>query len=106
MSNVGQDCHALTASSARGTSEPNYADGGKFGVIVGDPVVSNTSAILPGARGYPVQVKPVSPRLLFSPKPAAFRPRKLQGDLTRPYFSCSTPPVPESSRASAKAPPT
>jgi cutinase len=41
---------------ARGTSEPNYEQGdGKFGVIVGDPIVSNTSAILPGARGYPVQ---------------------------------------------------
>jgi hypothetical protein len=41
---------------ARGTSEPNYeAGGGKFGVVVGDPVVSNTTARLPGARGYPVQ---------------------------------------------------
>jgi hypothetical protein len=44
---------------ARGTSEPNFeAGGGKFGVIVGDPVVSNTTAALPGARGYPVQVLP------------------------------------------------
>jgi cutinase len=42
---------------ARGTSEPNYEAGdGKFGVIVGDPVVSNTTLLLPGARGYPVQV--------------------------------------------------
>ncbi|KAK0390631.1 hypothetical protein NLU13_0135 [Sarocladium strictum] len=41
---------------ARGTSEPNFEAGdGKFGVIVGDPVVSNTTAALPGARGYPVQ---------------------------------------------------
>lgn len=42
--------------TARGTSEPNYAQGGKFGVIVGDPVVSNVTAIISGARGYPVQV--------------------------------------------------
>ncbi|KAK4125528.1 carbohydrate esterase family 5 protein [Parathielavia appendiculata] len=40
---------------ARGTGEPNYANGGKFGVVVGDPVVSNTTLRLPGARGYPVQ---------------------------------------------------
>ncbi|PKS04923.1 hypothetical protein jhhlp_008289 [Lomentospora prolificans] len=39
---------------ARGTSEPN-AEGGKFGIIVGDPVVSNTTVKLAGARGYPVQ---------------------------------------------------
>lgn len=43
---------------ARGTSEPNYeAGGGKFGIVVGDPVVSNVTEVLPGARGYPVQVK-------------------------------------------------
>ena len=41
---------------ARGTSEPNAANGGKFGFIVGDPIVSNASAILSGVRGYPVQV--------------------------------------------------
>lgn len=42
---------------ARGTSEPNYEEGdGKFGIVVGDPVVSNTTVKLPGARGYPVQV--------------------------------------------------
>jgi cutinase len=43
---------------ARGTSEPNYEGGdGKFGIIVGDPVVTNTTLRLPGARGYPVQVR-------------------------------------------------
>ncbi|WYZ42517.1 hypothetical protein EsH8_VI_000216 [Colletotrichum jinshuiense] len=43
---------------ARGTSEPNFeGGGGKFGIIVGDPVVSNTTLVLPGARGYPVQVR-------------------------------------------------
>lgn len=43
---------------ARGTSEPNYeAHGGKFGIVVGDPVVSNVTEVLPGARGYPVQVR-------------------------------------------------
>lgn len=47
----------LTLKAARGTSEPNYEEGdGKFGVVVGDPVVSNVTAILPDARGYPVQV--------------------------------------------------
>jgi cutinase len=40
---------------ARGTSEPNFEPNGKFGVIVGDPVVSNVSAALSGVRGYPVQ---------------------------------------------------
>lgn len=45
---------------ARGTSEPNYeAGGGKFGIIVGDPVVSNVTELLPGARGYPVQVRDI-----------------------------------------------
>jgi cutinase len=46
----------FTLRKARGTSEPNYAEGGKFGVIVGDPVVSNLTEVLPGSRGYPVQV--------------------------------------------------
>lgn len=53
----------LSISQARGTSEPNDEHGnGKFGVIVGDPIVSNTTLILPGARGYPVQVRPWSPQ--------------------------------------------
>ncbi|CAI4215601.1 unnamed protein product [Parascedosporium putredinis] len=60
---AGQTCHELPDTGvefgtailvARGTSEPNAA-GGKFGIVVGDPVVSNTTAKLPGARGYPVQ---------------------------------------------------
>jgi cutinase len=46
-----------TTYLARGTSEPNYEGGdGKFGIVVGDPVVTNTTLRLPGARGYPVQV--------------------------------------------------
>lgn len=46
------------ARKARGTSEPNYEEGdGKFGFIVGDPIVSNVTEILPDARGYPVQVR-------------------------------------------------
>ncbi|KAG9254859.1 cutinase-domain-containing protein [Emericellopsis atlantica] len=48
-------CSDFEVLVARGTSEPNFADGGKFGVIVGDPVVSNLTEILPGSRGYPVQ---------------------------------------------------
>lgn len=42
------------SNPARGTSEPSFP---KFGVIVGDPVVSNVSAQLPGVQGYPVQVR-------------------------------------------------
>ncbi|KAK4033689.1 cutinase-domain-containing protein [Parachaetomium inaequale] len=49
-------CSDFEILVARGTSEPNYeAGGGKFGIVVGDPVVSNTTLKLPGARGYPVQ---------------------------------------------------
>jgi cutinase len=49
-------CSDFEILVARGTSEPNYvAGGGKFGVVVGDPIVSNTTLQLPGARGYPVQ---------------------------------------------------
>jgi hypothetical protein len=39
-------------SPARGTSEP-----GPYGVIVGDPLVKNVVAAMPGARGYAVQVR-------------------------------------------------
>ncbi|KAI9170730.1 cutinase-like protein [Paramyrothecium foliicola] len=48
-------CSDFEILVARGTGEPNYEPDGKFGVVVGDPVVSNTTKILPGARGYPVQ---------------------------------------------------
>ncbi|KAL2211636.1 alpha/beta-hydrolase [Sarocladium strictum] len=40
---------------ARGTSEINFADGGKFGVVIGDPIVSNVTELLDGVQGYPVQ---------------------------------------------------
>ncbi|KAL2753067.1 carbohydrate esterase family 5 protein [Sodiomyces alcalophilus JCM 7366] len=60
---IPQGCSDFEILVARGTSEPNFADGGKFGVIVGDPVVSNASMILPGARGYPVQY-PASARIV------------------------------------------
>ena len=50
-------CNLLTQPVARGTSEPNYEEGdGKFGFIVGDPIVTNVTEILSEARGYPVQV--------------------------------------------------
>ncbi|KAK4243118.1 cutinase-domain-containing protein [Corynascus novoguineensis] len=49
-------CSDFEILVARGTSEPNYEEGGgKFGIVVGDPVVSNTTVKLAGARGYPVQ---------------------------------------------------
>lgn len=37
---------------ARGTSEI-----GVFGYRVGDPVTGNVTEVLPGSRGYPVQVR-------------------------------------------------
>ena len=43
----------LTLDAARGTSEPRVP---VFGVIVGDPVVSNVPAKLPGVQGYPAQL--------------------------------------------------
>ncbi|KAK1638878.1 cutinase-domain-containing protein [Colletotrichum phormii] len=53
---VPAGCSDFEILVARGTSEPNFVGGGgKFGIIVGDPVVSNTTVALPGARGYPVQ---------------------------------------------------
>jgi hypothetical protein len=38
--------------AARGTSE-----NGKFGYRVGDPVIGNITEVLPGSRGYPIQVR-------------------------------------------------
>lgn len=44
------------ADLARGVGELNYEGGhGKFGAIVGDPVVSNVTKALKKSRGYPVQ---------------------------------------------------
>lgn len=54
---IPSGCSDLEILVGRGTSEPNYeAGGGKFGIVVGDPVVSNVTLQIPGARGYPVQV--------------------------------------------------
>jgi cutinase len=54
---IASGCAALEVLVARGTSEVNYeAKGGKFGIVVGDPLISNLTLVLPGARGYPVQV--------------------------------------------------
>jgi hypothetical protein len=45
---------------ARGTTERNRDTAGeppgKFGIVVGDPLVDNLLKIMPNARGYPVQV--------------------------------------------------
>ena len=35
--------------------EPNSQPNGKFGMMVGDPLMGNLTALIPGARGYPVQ---------------------------------------------------
>jgi len=48
-------CSAFEVLVARGTSEPSFKDGGKFGVVVGDPVIGNLTKVFPSARGYPVQ---------------------------------------------------
>lgn len=55
MSSVIPFPDASNSYTARGTSEPNFEPNGKFGLVVGDPVVSNVSRIIPGARGYPEQ---------------------------------------------------
>ncbi|KAK1541490.1 cutinase [Colletotrichum paranaense] len=59
-------CSDFEILVARGTSEPNYVGGGgKFGIIVGDPVVSNATVALPDARGYPVQASyPASSQII------------------------------------------
>jgi len=49
---VPRGCSDYEILVARGTSEPSFP---KYGVIVGDPVVSNVSAELSGVQGYPVQ---------------------------------------------------
>ncbi|PNS16976.1 mevalonate kinase [Sphaceloma murrayae] len=61
--NVPGGCSDFEVLVARGTGEPDFAQGGKFGVIVGDPVISNLTKVLPNARGYPVQY-PASASLL------------------------------------------
>ncbi|KAE9988982.1 hypothetical protein EG328_003298 [Venturia inaequalis] len=49
-------CSAFEVLIARGTSEPNFKEGnGKFGLVVGDPLIGNLTAKFPSARGYPVQ---------------------------------------------------
>jgi hypothetical protein len=53
---ISADSLNLFCLTARGTSEI-----GKFGYRVGDPLIGNVTAILPGARGYPVQVRLYSP---------------------------------------------
>ncbi|KAK0391898.1 hypothetical protein NLU13_1396 [Sarocladium strictum] len=52
---IPRDCSDFEILVARGTSENSFADGGKFGVIIGDPIVSNVTQVLQGVQGYPVQ---------------------------------------------------
>ncbi|KAF2228174.1 cutinase-domain-containing protein [Elsinoe ampelina] len=61
--NVPAGCNDFEVLVARGTGEPDFAPSGSFGVVVGDPVISNLTRILPNARGYPVQY-PASASLL------------------------------------------
>jgi hypothetical protein len=50
----------LTLQIARGTGEYDRnttgQTPGKFGIVVGDPLVDNVVLAVPNARGYPVQV--------------------------------------------------
>ncbi|KAF2670610.1 alpha/beta-hydrolase [Microthyrium microscopicum] len=52
---VPEGCSDFEVIIARGTSEPNSKTNGKFGSIVGDPIMANLTAIMPNTRGYPVQ---------------------------------------------------
>jgi hypothetical protein len=56
-------CSPYEVLVARGTSEINFEPDGKFGVVVGDPVVSNLTRVLDGVQGYPVQTVPRQLRL-------------------------------------------
>jgi hypothetical protein len=47
-------CSSYEIIVARGTGEP-----GPFGVIVGDGLVNRVKRLVPGARGYAVQVGPL-----------------------------------------------
>jgi cutinase len=52
---VPTGCSPYEVLVARGTSETNFEPDGKFGVVVGDPVISNLTRVLDGVQGYPVQ---------------------------------------------------
>ncbi|KAF4553218.1 Cutinase-like protein 1 [Elsinoe fawcettii] len=53
--NIPQGCRDFEILFARGTSEPDFAPDGKFGVVVGDPIFSNLTRIFRDVQGYPVQ---------------------------------------------------
>ncbi|KAF2429791.1 alpha/beta-hydrolase, partial [Tothia fuscella] len=50
---IPSGCSDFEVIIARGTSESNAKVDGKFGTIVGDPLMRNLTAIMPNARGYP-----------------------------------------------------
>lgn len=53
---VPTGCSPLEVLIARGTGEGNSPDVvGKFGIVVGDPLIGNLTIAIPGVRGYPVQ---------------------------------------------------
>jgi len=59
--NIPKGCAAFEILVARGTGEydrnTTSANGqlGKFGIVVGDPLVDNVVKLVPNSRGYPVQ---------------------------------------------------
>ncbi|KAI9166290.1 Cytochrome P450 monooxygenase iccF [Paramyrothecium foliicola] len=63
---VPKGCSPHEVLVARGTSEVNFEPDGKFGVVVGDPVISNLTEVLDGVQGYPVQY-PASSDIVNSP---------------------------------------
>lgn len=83
---------------ARGTSEINAVNNGKFGVIVGDPIMGNLTAIMPSARGYPVQVllRTTSNRYLLVANDGSIPHRQMLSPIQRQVESMSSTASPTS----------
>ncbi|KAF2220207.1 Alpha/Beta hydrolase protein [Elsinoe ampelina] len=53
--NIPRGCRDFEILFARGTSEPDFAPDGRYGVVVGDPIYSNLTRVFRDVQGYPVQ---------------------------------------------------
>ncbi|KAF2431657.1 alpha/beta-hydrolase [Tothia fuscella] len=54
-SNIPTGCSDFEVLIARGGGEPDGSNNGKFGMYFGDSLMANITAMISGARGYPVQ---------------------------------------------------